>query len=148
MELICLILGSMLVSGPYCHDFWVLTSLHLLLFLLKMYYYYFCFHCFFFWMIWIFFGKFRCKLYIIVNHTIISTLIFVHQWRSYQLFMNWLSFSFTYRWCLFSISLTALSFGHIWSSVESVSRQQMVSVVWCTFMALISSCFYIIKKLA
>ena len=25
-----------------------------------------------------------------------------------ELFMNWLLFSFTYRWCLFSISLTAL----------------------------------------
>ena len=36
MEMVCLILGPMLASRPCSHDFWVLTSLHLPSFLLKM----------------------------------------------------------------------------------------------------------------
>ena len=36
MEVVCLILGPMLASQPCSHAFWVLTSLHLLSFLLKM----------------------------------------------------------------------------------------------------------------
>ena len=95
MEVVCLILGPMSASQPCSHPFWVLTSLHLLSFLLKMFFIILA-SIVFFWMIWIFFGKYWCKLYIIWNHTIINTLKFVHQWRSvfciiYQLFMNWLS---------------------------------------------------------
>ena len=37
MEVVCLILGPMLASQPCSHAFWVLTSLHLLSFLLKMF---------------------------------------------------------------------------------------------------------------
>ena len=48
MEVVCLSLGPMLASQPCLHAFWVLTSLHLLSFLLKMCFYYSCFHCFFF----------------------------------------------------------------------------------------------------
>ena len=36
MEVVCLIVGPMLASQPCSHAFWVLTSLHLLSFLLKM----------------------------------------------------------------------------------------------------------------
>ena len=38
MEVDCLILGPMLASQPCLHTFWVLTFLHLLSFLLKMFY--------------------------------------------------------------------------------------------------------------
>ena len=38
MEVVCLILGPMLASQPCSHAFWVLTSLHLLSFLLKMFF--------------------------------------------------------------------------------------------------------------
>ena len=38
MEVVCLILGPMLASQPCLHAFWVLTSLHLLSFLLKMFF--------------------------------------------------------------------------------------------------------------
>ena len=38
MEVVTLILGTMLASQPCSHDFWVLTSLHLLSFLLKMFF--------------------------------------------------------------------------------------------------------------
>ena len=38
MEVVCLILGPMLASRPCSHTFWVLTSLHLLSFLLKMFF--------------------------------------------------------------------------------------------------------------
>ena len=38
MEVVCLILGPMLTSRPCSHTFWVLTSLHLLPFLLKMFF--------------------------------------------------------------------------------------------------------------
>ena len=55
--------------------------------------------------------KYCCKfIYRIIWNP--SALKLVHQWRwvlLYQLFLNWLSFSFPYRWCLFSISLTELS---------------------------------------
>ena len=44
MEVVCLILGRMLASQPCSHAFWVLTSLHLLSFLLKMFFYYSCVH--------------------------------------------------------------------------------------------------------
>ena len=37
MEVVCLILGPTLTSQPCLHAFWVLTSLHLLSFLLKMF---------------------------------------------------------------------------------------------------------------
>ena len=37
MEVVCLILGPMLASQPCSHVLWVLTSLHLLSFLLKMF---------------------------------------------------------------------------------------------------------------
>ena len=37
MEVVCLILGPMLASQPCSQAFWVLTSLHLLSFLLKMF---------------------------------------------------------------------------------------------------------------
>ena len=37
MEVVCLILGPTLTSKPCSHAFWVLTSLHLPLFLLKMF---------------------------------------------------------------------------------------------------------------
>ena len=40
MEVVCLILRPMLASQPCSHAFWVLTSLHLLSFLLKMFFYY------------------------------------------------------------------------------------------------------------
>ena len=39
------ILGPMLASQPCLHAFWVLTSLHLLSFLLKMFFYYSCNIC-------------------------------------------------------------------------------------------------------
>ena len=38
MEVVCLILGPMLASQPCSHAFWVLTSLHFLSFLLKMFF--------------------------------------------------------------------------------------------------------------
>ena len=38
MEVVCLILCPMLASQPCSHTFWVLTSLHLLSFLLKMFF--------------------------------------------------------------------------------------------------------------
>ena len=38
MEVVCLILGPTLTSRPCSHMFWVLTSLHLLPFLLKMFF--------------------------------------------------------------------------------------------------------------
>ena len=38
MEVVCLILGPMLASRPCSHAFWVLPSLHLLSFLLKMFF--------------------------------------------------------------------------------------------------------------
>ena len=38
MEVVGLILGPMLASQPCSHAFWVLTSLHLLSFLLKMFF--------------------------------------------------------------------------------------------------------------
>ena len=38
MEVVCLILGPMSASQPCSHPFWVLTSLHLLSFLLKMFF--------------------------------------------------------------------------------------------------------------
>ena len=38
MEVVCLILGPMLASQPCLPAFWVLTSLHLLSFLLKMFF--------------------------------------------------------------------------------------------------------------
>ena len=38
MEVVCLILGPMLASQPCLHAFWVLTSLHFLSFLLKMFF--------------------------------------------------------------------------------------------------------------
>ena len=38
MEVVCLISGPMLASRPCLHAFWVLTSLHLLSFLLKMFF--------------------------------------------------------------------------------------------------------------
>ena len=37
MEVVCLILGPMLATQPCSHAFGVLTSLHLLSFLLKMF---------------------------------------------------------------------------------------------------------------
>ena len=37
MEVVCLILGPMLASQPCLHAFWVLTSLHLLSFLLFLF---------------------------------------------------------------------------------------------------------------
>ena len=37
MEVVCLILGPTLTSQPCSHAFWVLTSLHLPSFLLKMF---------------------------------------------------------------------------------------------------------------
>ena len=37
MEVVCLILGPTLTSQPCLHAFWVLTSLHLPSFLLKMF---------------------------------------------------------------------------------------------------------------
>ena len=56
---------------------------------------------FLFRMVWIFFCRYWCKLYIIWNHTMVNVLKFVHQWRSVfcinQLFMNWLLL--IYRWC-------------------------------------------------
>ena len=39
MKVVCLILVPMLASRPCLHTFWVLTSLHFLSFLLKMYSY-------------------------------------------------------------------------------------------------------------
>ena len=39
MEVVCLILGPTLTSRPCSHTFWVLMSLHLLPFLLKMFLY-------------------------------------------------------------------------------------------------------------
>ena len=44
MEVVCLILGPMLASQPCSHASWGLTSLHLLSFLLKMFFYYSCFN--------------------------------------------------------------------------------------------------------
>ena len=38
MEVVCLILGPMLASQPCSHAFWVLTSLHLLSLLLKIFF--------------------------------------------------------------------------------------------------------------
>ena len=38
MEVVCLILGPMLASQPRSHAFWVLMSLHLLSFLMKMFF--------------------------------------------------------------------------------------------------------------
>ena len=109
MEVVCLILGPMLVSQPYLHPFWVLTFFH---------FYWKCFLLLLFvylngMNIFCRLKKYWCKLYTIWNHSIINALKFVHQWRlvacTYQLFMNWLSCSFTYRWYLFSISPTELS---------------------------------------
>ena len=37
MEVVCLILGSTLTSQPCLHAFWVLMSLHLSPFILKMF---------------------------------------------------------------------------------------------------------------
>ena len=49
MEAVCLILGPTLTSQPCSHAFWVLTSLHLPSFLLKMFllflYQYICVSC-------------------------------------------------------------------------------------------------------
>ena len=99
MEVVCLILGPMLASQPCSHAFWVLTSLHLLSFLLKMFFYYSCFHCVFFLNgvnIFCTLQKYWCKLYIMksYNH------IFIKMCSSmkvslciYQLFMH--SFSLT-----------------------------------------------------
>ena len=42
MEVVCLILGPMLTSQPCSHAFWVLTSLHLPSFLLKMFLLFLC----------------------------------------------------------------------------------------------------------
>ena len=42
MEVVCLILGPMLASKPCLPVFWILTSLHLLSLLLKMFFYYSC----------------------------------------------------------------------------------------------------------
>ena len=74
MEVVCLILGPMLASQPCSHAFWVLTSLHLLSFLLKMFFYYSCFHCFFLNGVNMFcrLQKYWCKLYIMksYNHNI------------------------------------------------------------------------------
>ena len=39
MEMVCLILGPTLTSQPCLHTFWVLTSLYLLPFLLKMFFF-------------------------------------------------------------------------------------------------------------
>ena len=44
MEVVCLILGPKLASQPCLLAFWVLTSLHLLSFLLKMFFYYSCYN--------------------------------------------------------------------------------------------------------
>ena len=76
MEVVCLILGPMLVSRPCSHAFWVLTSLHLLSFLLKMFFYYSCFHCFFSEWCGYFcrLQKYWCKLYII------SVKSYNHNW--------------------------------------------------------------------
>ena len=38
MEVVTLILGTMLASQPCSHDFWVLTFLHLISFLSKMFF--------------------------------------------------------------------------------------------------------------
>ena len=38
MEVVCLILVTMLASRPCSHAFWVLMSLHLISFLLKMFF--------------------------------------------------------------------------------------------------------------
>ena len=38
MKVVCLILGPMLAYQPCSHAFWALTSLHLLSFLLKMFF--------------------------------------------------------------------------------------------------------------
>ena len=43
MEVVCLILDPMLASRPCSHAFWVLMSLYILSFLLKMFFYYSCF---------------------------------------------------------------------------------------------------------
>ena len=43
MEVVCLILGPTSAYQPCSHAFWVLTSLHLLSFLLKMFFYYSCY---------------------------------------------------------------------------------------------------------
>ena len=86
-------------------------SLHILSFLLKMLFIILVSIVFFFLNAYgvNIFLKIAGILYIIMkswNHTIINALKFVHQ---YFVFMYWLSFSFTYRWCIFSISLAALS---------------------------------------
>ena len=105
-----LILVPMLASQPCSHAFWVLTSLHFFYFYRKCFLLFF-FSLFFFWMVWIFIVD--CKntgvSYIISwNHTII--IIFIKICSSMKSVFLYISiFFFTYRWCPFSISLTALS---------------------------------------
>ena len=74
MEVVCLILGPMLASQPCLYAFWVLTSLHLLSLLLKMF--------FIILVLIIFFlncGNMFCRsLFIIKSHAIINALKFVH----------------------------------------------------------------------
>ena len=66
MEVVCLILGPMLASQPCSHAFWVLTSLHLLSFLLKMFFIILVSIIFFLNGVIIFcrLQKYWCKLYI------------------------------------------------------------------------------------
>ena len=80
MEVVGLILGPMLASQPCLHTFWVLTSLHLLSFLLKIFFIILVSIVFFLNGVNILcrLQKYWCKLYIMHSYNHIS-LKFVHQ---------------------------------------------------------------------
>ena len=112
MEVVCLILCLMLASQPFSHAFWVLTSLHLLSFLLKMFFIILISIAFFFLNgvnIFCRLQKYWCELYIMksYNHIFIKICSSMKVSRLYISFIY--AFFFTYRWYLFSISLTELS---------------------------------------
>ena len=100
MEVVCLILSSMF-AWSHAFGFW------------HPYIFHFYWKCFFMFPLFFFLlngvnifrrlQKYWCKLYIMKSYT--------HNCNEGQsfVFMHWLSFSVTYKWCIFSISLAALS---------------------------------------
>ena len=110
MKVVCLILGPVLASQPcsmlFCFD----VPKSAFIFIQN----YFCFHCFFFLNgvnLVLRLQKYCCKLY--NYHEIIQHNIFLNICSSMKVSLLYISiiyaFFFTYRGCLFSISLTALS---------------------------------------
>ena len=109
MEMVCLILAPMLASQPCLHAFWVLTSLHLLSFLLKM---------FFIILVSIFFfrngvnilcrlQKYWCKLYHMKSYNCTFVCKFIKICSSMKVSLLYISiiyaFFFTYIYSLFHL---------------------------------------------